>query len=109
VADDDTVAILSHPPKINRNLGAAKKESPDKTNRLRPVPSLSICPPKYSPHVIQFDTEAGAIAISDGTEFGLATSICTRDITRAYRVAHQVQSASSGSMAYLNETWIDHQ
>ncbi|WP_158807204.1 aldehyde dehydrogenase [Beijerinckia sp. L45] len=42
--------------------------------------------------VIPFDTEEEAIALANGTEFGLANSIWTRDITRAHRVAHQLQS-----------------
>lgn len=42
--------------------------------------------------VIPFDTEEEAIAIANGTEFGLATSIWTRDVARAHRVAHKLQS-----------------
>jgi len=42
--------------------------------------------------VIPFDTEEEAIAIANGTEFGLATSIWTRDIARGHRVAHALQS-----------------
>lgn len=42
--------------------------------------------------VIPFDSEDEAIALANGTEFGLATSIWTRDITRAHRVAHRLQS-----------------
>jgi acyl-CoA reductase-like NAD-dependent aldehyde dehydrogenase len=42
--------------------------------------------------VMQFDTEEEAIAIANGTEFGLATSIWTRDVARAHRVAHRLQS-----------------
>ncbi|MDR6661668.1 acyl-CoA reductase-like NAD-dependent aldehyde dehydrogenase [Tardiphaga robiniae] len=42
--------------------------------------------------VIPFDTEEEAIALSNGTEFGLATSIWTRDVTRAHRVAHRLES-----------------
>jgi acyl-CoA reductase-like NAD-dependent aldehyde dehydrogenase len=42
--------------------------------------------------VMPFDTEEEAIAIANGTEFGLATSIWTRDVARAHRVAHRLQS-----------------
>lgn len=42
--------------------------------------------------VMSFETEDEAIAIANGTEFGLATSLWTRDIARAHRVAHQLQS-----------------
>lgn len=41
--------------------------------------------------VIPFDTEDEAIAIANGTPFGLATSIWTRDVARAHRVAHRLQ------------------
>jgi acyl-CoA reductase-like NAD-dependent aldehyde dehydrogenase len=37
--------------------------------------------------VIPFDTEEEAIALANGTEFGLATSIWTRDLARAHRVS----------------------
>ena len=40
--------------------------------------------------VIPFDTEDEAVAIANGTEFGLATSIWTRDIARGHRVAHRL-------------------
>jgi acyl-CoA reductase-like NAD-dependent aldehyde dehydrogenase len=42
--------------------------------------------------VIPFDTEEEAIALANGTEFGLANSIWTQEITRAHRVAHRLQS-----------------
>jgi acyl-CoA reductase-like NAD-dependent aldehyde dehydrogenase len=42
--------------------------------------------------VIPFDSEEEAVALANGTEFGLATSIWTRDIGRAHRVAHNLQS-----------------
>ena len=42
--------------------------------------------------VIPFETEEEAIALANGTEFGLATSIWTRDLARAHRVAHRLQS-----------------
>jgi acyl-CoA reductase-like NAD-dependent aldehyde dehydrogenase len=42
--------------------------------------------------VMPFDSEEEAISIANGTEFGLATSIWTRDIARAHRVAHRLES-----------------
>jgi acyl-CoA reductase-like NAD-dependent aldehyde dehydrogenase len=48
--------------------------------------------------VMPFDTEAEAVAIANGTEFGLATSIWTRDVARAHRVAHAL---------HCGITWIN--
>ncbi|GGA76573.1 hypothetical protein GCM10011385_33230 [Nitratireductor aestuarii] len=40
--------------------------------------------------VMKFDSEEEAISIANGTVFRLATSIWTRDIARAHRVAHRL-------------------
>ena len=42
--------------------------------------------------VLPFDTEKEAIAIANGIEYGLATSIWTRDVARAHRVAQSIES-----------------
>lgn len=42
--------------------------------------------------VMGFDTEQEAIALANGTEFGLAASVWTRDITRAHRVAQSIEA-----------------
>jgi len=43
---------------------------------------------------IPFDTEEEAIAIANGTEYGLAASVFTRDIDAAFRVARAVQAGT---------------
>ncbi|NVO14676.1 MAG: aldehyde dehydrogenase [Rhodoplanes sp.] len=42
--------------------------------------------------VIPFDTEEEAIALANGTEFGLGTSVWTKDVARAHRVAHAIRA-----------------
>lgn len=41
--------------------------------------------------VMPFDTEDEAVAIANGTEFGLASSVWTHELARAHRVAHRLQ------------------
>ena len=48
--------------------------------------------------VTPFDDEAAAIALANATSYGLAAYIWTRDLARAHRVAHAVQSG----MTWLN-------
>jgi 5-carboxymethyl-2-hydroxymuconic-semialdehyde dehydrogenase len=48
--------------------------------------------------VTPFDDEAAAITLANATSYGLAAYIWTRDLARAHRVAHAVQSG----MTWLN-------
>jgi aldehyde dehydrogenase (NAD+) len=41
-----------------------------------------------------FDTEQEAIGLANDVPFGLAAGVWTRDITRAHRVARQVQAGT---------------
>jgi acyl-CoA reductase-like NAD-dependent aldehyde dehydrogenase len=55
--------------------------------------------------VVPFDTEEEAIALANGTPYGLSGSLWTRDIGRAVRVAREVRSGllsiNSDSSSYL--------
>ncbi|MBK3734186.1 aldehyde dehydrogenase family protein [Azospirillum brasilense] len=42
--------------------------------------------------VMPFDDEEEAIALANGTEFGLAASVWTEDVRQAHRVAHRMQA-----------------
>lgn len=44
--------------------------------------------------VIPFDTEEEAISIANGTEFGLASAVHTRDIKKAFRVANAMKAGT---------------
>jgi acyl-CoA reductase-like NAD-dependent aldehyde dehydrogenase len=44
--------------------------------------------------VYQFETEAEAIELANGTEYGLSGSIWTRDMGRGIRVSRAVQSGN---------------
>jgi 5-carboxymethyl-2-hydroxymuconic-semialdehyde dehydrogenase len=45
-----------------------------------------------------FDTEAGAIALANATQYGLAAYVWTNDIQRAHRVAHAIDAG----MCWIN-------
>ncbi|CAO3383227.1 aldehyde dehydrogenase [Azospirillum argentinense] len=42
--------------------------------------------------VMPFDDEEEAVALANGTEFGLAASVWTEDVRQAHRVAHRMQA-----------------
>lgn len=50
--------------------------------------------------VLDFDTEAEAIARANATEFGLAAGVFTADLTRAHRVIGQLQAGTCWINAY---------
>jgi len=49
--------------------------------------------------VLPFDGEAGAVAIGNGTPYGLAAAVWTRDIFRAFRVVRQLRAGV---------VWVNH-
>jgi gamma-glutamyl-gamma-aminobutyraldehyde dehydrogenase len=50
--------------------------------------------------VIEFDTEAEAIAIANDTSYGLAASLYTDDLNVAHRVARELKAGTVGVNAY---------
>ncbi|MEO0973496.1 MAG: aldehyde dehydrogenase family protein, partial [Pseudomonadota bacterium] len=51
--------------------------------------------------LLPFDSEAQAVALANGTAFGLAASVFSRDVGRCHRVAAQLQSG----LVWVN-TWM---
>jgi aminomuconate-semialdehyde/2-hydroxymuconate-6-semialdehyde dehydrogenase len=51
--------------------------------------------------LLPFETESEAIAIANGTEYGLAASLWSRDVQRCHRVAAQLESG----LVWIN-TWM---
>jgi len=49
--------------------------------------------------ITPFDTEAQAIAMANGTEFGLVAGIFTRDLARTHRIAHRLRAGQ----VFVNE------
>jgi 4-(gamma-glutamylamino)butanal dehydrogenase len=50
--------------------------------------------------VIEFDTEAQAVAIANDTPYGLAASLYTEDLNIAHRVARELRAGTVGVNAY---------
>jgi aminomuconate-semialdehyde/2-hydroxymuconate-6-semialdehyde dehydrogenase len=51
--------------------------------------------------LMPFENEAEALAIANGTAFGLATSVWSRDVHRCHRIAAQLESG----LVWVN-TWL---
>jgi aminomuconate-semialdehyde/2-hydroxymuconate-6-semialdehyde dehydrogenase len=52
--------------------------------------------------LIPFDTEEEVIQYANGTVYGLAASLWTKDVSRAHRVAHQLETG----ICWIN-TWLN--
>jgi aldehyde dehydrogenase (NAD+) len=55
--------------------------------------------------VIPFDTEAEAVAIANGTSYGLAAGVWTSDLKRAHRMVRDLQSGYVWVNAYARIHW----
>lgn len=44
--------------------------------------------------ITPFDTEEEAVALANSTDYGLASAIWTRDVSRAHRVAGQIDAGT---------------
>jgi aldehyde dehydrogenase (NAD+) len=55
--------------------------------------------------VIPFDTEEDAIAIANGTSYGLAAGVWTSDLKRAHRMVRDLQSGNVWVNAYSRIHW----
>jgi aldehyde dehydrogenase (NAD+) len=51
--------------------------------------------------IIPFDTEEEVVALANDSEYGLAAGLWTRDLSRAHRVAAQLEAGQ----VYVNEYW----
>jgi aminomuconate-semialdehyde/2-hydroxymuconate-6-semialdehyde dehydrogenase len=52
-------------------------------------------------HIAPFDTEAEAVALANDSEYGLAATVWTRDLSRAHRVAQSIEAG----LVWVN-TWF---
>ncbi len=50
-------------------------------------------------HITPFDTEVEAAAMANDTEYGLASTVWTTNLSRGHRVAQQMEAESTGSTA----------
>jgi aldehyde dehydrogenase (NAD+) len=55
--------------------------------------------------LIPFDTESEAVAIANDTSYGLTAGLWTRDVSRAHRVAEQIESGSVWVNTYRFIRW----
>ena len=56
--------------------------------------------------LFRFETEAEAIALANDTEFGLAAYICSRDVSRIWRVAEALEYGMVGINTRLISTEV---
>jgi acyl-CoA reductase-like NAD-dependent aldehyde dehydrogenase len=57
--------------------------------------------------IVDFDSEAQAVALANGTRFGLMAAVWTRDVSRAHRVARSLEAGQVFVNAYGAGTGIE--
>ena len=56
--------------------------------------------------IIPFDTEDEAVALANDTDYGLVGGLWTSDLTRAHRVAHQIEAGLVSVNTFRPVHWM---
>ena len=96
-ADGATIAYGGHPVEARGGYFVEPTVLVDTTSEMRAVRE-EIFGPVVA--VTTFETEDEAVALANGTEFGLAGSVWTKDVHRAHRIAARIRAGTIWVNAY---------
>jgi succinate-semialdehyde dehydrogenase/glutarate-semialdehyde dehydrogenase len=85
---------VAHGARVMMGASATRSAAPSTSRRCLVTPAMQIAQEEtFGPvaPLFRFRDEADAIAIANGTPFGLAAYLYTRDLTRAFRVAEALE------------------